>query len=116
MDQGHPKWESELPIIFLARITSTQYIEDLSDDEFQEDYIEAEYKLVEMFRGEPKNITMLKTRAGGYGGSCGIPFTSGDLFLIFTNDSGNVDYCSGTQHYHHIRDKKIYEYLRNLPK
>lgn len=103
------RWESKQPYIFFARVTASR----LTEEKIGENgVVVADFEVVEVIEGNPAELAQLKTTAHGYWGSCGIPFTAGDVFVIFTDSTGFVHQCNGTGHFHPVRDQTLQEQLR----
>ena len=102
--------DSQHPIVFVARIVSTQVTggKALGD----EPVVTARYEVIERLRGDPSSIKVLRTVSRTVYGTCGIALTSGDEFIIHTDARGWALECSGTMAYHRSRDKTLIEQLR----
>ena len=87
--------------------------ERVNDDEIMPPIIEVEVEVEEVLKGVVDPIIRVKTWAGGTYGSCGLPVTIGDHFLLFVN-GGVVEECSGSSDYHKVRDASRLDELRRF--
>lgn len=102
-------WHNEQPVVFRARIMSTELT---SEKAYELPVVAAKFEITEKLRGDPSQFKFLRTAAGGEFGSCGIPFTAGDEFVVFASDAGWATQCNGTQSYHPARDDAFMKKLR----
>ena len=75
--------------VFLAEIVSVTLTEARS--------LVAKFQVIEIFKGQPKDLTFIETQAGGMRGTCGAVLTAGDKFVVFADGAGVVSKCNGTQ-------------------
>ena len=102
-------WEAAQPIVFLARIVATEITDQKA---YEVPVVAAKFQEIERFRGNPERLKVLRTTSGGNFGSCGIPFTAGDQFLVFATDDGWATQCAGTKLFQPGKDEKLLEKLR----
>lgn len=102
-------WHNEQPVVFRARIISTELT---SEKAYELPVVAAKFEVMEKFRGQPEQFKFLRTASGGEFGSCGIPFTAGDEFVVFASDAGWATQCTGTKSFHPKRDDGFVKKLR----
>jgi hypothetical protein len=104
-------WESDQPLIFRARIIAAE----LTDQKrYGMPVVVARFKVEEKFRGDPGTIEVLQTNTGGSLGSCGIPLTVGDQFIVFADKDGWIGQCTGTRIFLYRQDERLLEKLRDM--
>jgi len=84
--------------VFIARIESVRHVQQspgrLIDATGRRVYPQmATFSLVERFKGDPKQVTALRTGYGG--GDCGVPLIVGFEYMVLVEDDGIVSMCKG---------------------
>ena len=106
---------NEASMVFLGHITIAKEI--TNDPEVKKsksaNYIEATYKVIEVFKGKPVDGGSIID--GVYtGGSCAVGMLPGVDYIIFNNANNSVSICNGTKFYNSVKDVELINKLRVL--
>jgi len=77
--------------VYIAKLNSA-IVKNVSDSKLS--YVEGNFQVIEIYKGNPKQVMKLKTGMGG--GDCGIPMTIARKYIIFQSNNEYIGICDGS--------------------
>lgn len=101
---------NESETVFIAKLNAAQVVAPSDKKEWP--YVEATFKVTDVFKGSPPEEIRLKTGIGG--GDCGIQMSVTRKYIIFKDSNEYVGICSGSAAINPYDEDELAKRLRSL--